>query len=511
MKSIEKTIYSYLVDYVKTSPDKLFLADENKSYTVEQAYKEINGLANELYYDGVRADSMVALRATRSIETTLLLFAIQAIGALCVLADAHGKTEDYIESCGVDIVPDFSITNDTIENISARDGWRIYGKSKNGKILYNKRIYFVKSQDDELNFNPSSDTHKAAVIVFTSGTTEKSKAVVLSQKNIISVSVDTLNLGWYLKEDIALAILPVHHVFGLSLIVTALVAEYALFFPENTELDYILECIEKYKITRMNGVPSLYYALAKLNEKLKKNVTTLRTGLIGGAPVTGDQFAFIEKSLDVVMIPVYGMSECMGISCASYKDSAEKRSATVGKFYPMGKGCVVDQDGIELSCEIEGEICIKSPALMLEYYGNKDETEAAIDSCGRLHTGDLGYLDQEGYLHISGRKKDIIIRNGINISCGKIEKAIMELPSISEAVVVGIKHDSTGEVPAALCVLCEGYKTSDEEIKEYLKNKLAKNEIPEKIYLTQQVPLTSSGKPDKQKIKEILSNGKRNT
>ena len=142
---------------------------------------------------------------------------------------------------------------------------------------------------------------------------------------------------------------------------------------------------------------------------------------------------------------------------------------------------------------------------MLGYYCDPTATAEAIDEMGRLHTGDLGYLDQDGNLHISGRKKDIIIRNGNNISARKIEEALHTLAGISQAAVVGIYHEKWGEIPCALVITEPGFLPSPEEIRNRLTSILTKLELPEKILFRDQMPLTSSGKPDKQRIKSLFT------
>ena len=142
---------------------------------------------------------------------------------------------------------------------------------------------------------------------------------------------------------------------------------------------------------------------------------------------------------------------------------------------------------------------------MLGYLNDAEGTREAIDEEGRLHTGDLGYLDDAGNLHISGRKKDIIIRNGNNISTRKIEEAIHSLDSVANTAVVGIHHEKYGEVPCALVVLKNGQTASEDALKEALAPILAKIEVPEQIRFAEALPLTSSGKPDKQAIKKLFA------
>ena len=327
---------------------------------------------------------------------------------------------------------------------------------------------------------------------------------MLSQYNIVnhfrnhSVVVD------FNENDCSIDLLPIHHVFGLGLLIMGLLKRYKIFFPRILSLEYTAECVEKYSITWLDGVPSFMLALADYHKRTGFKADTLRGGNLGGAPSTKAQFDFIESELGMKLLPVYGQSECIAIAAGCDWESASVRASTVGKFLPMNEGYILDENGNEVTRGQEGEICVKGPAVLTGYYGDKNATREVIDEEGRLHTGDLGWVDKEGYLHISGRKKDIIIRNGNNISAGKIEEALYALEVVSRAVVVGVKHEKWGEIPCALVVLNKNQHADEEAIKEALKESLLKIELPEKIVIADEFPLTSSGKPDKQKIKEMF-------
>ena len=199
----------------------------------------------------------------------------------------------------------------------------------------------------------------------------------------------------------------------------------------------------------------------------------------------------IEEKLKIRLVPVYGMSECIGIACGDYRDRAEKRCDNVGKVYSMN----------EVKISEEGEICVKSPAKALGYLQGERITELEE----WLHTGDLGYIDEEGYVHISGRKKDIIIRNGNNISSAKIESELLKLKYIETAAVVCGRDEKAGEVPCALVVLKAGEARTEAEIIKDLQGSLTKIELPAKIGFAEELPLTSTGKTDKERIKKLFA------
>ena len=496
MAGVEKSIFEYFEGYAAERGGNLFLFDEERSYTVGETFHEAIAIGNRLHDFGVRPGSLVALRSTRSLDACLIWLALEFMGAAAVLTDPHQTAEDFLCETGIPIQADVIITNEGAgKGISANGDWEVPGHGPL-KIGWPARR-------EERRFAVGKDLRAPAAIVFTSGSTGKSKGSMLSQEALLQYAEDSVVYNWHLPDDIAIVTLPTHHAFALCLLIAAFVARYALFFPRDMRVEYVLECIERYRITRINGVPSYFYLLARANETYNRDLRSLRTGFTAGAPIIPEQHRYIEQVLGMTLHPLYGMSESISISCTSPLDSAQCRATTVGKFH-RGVGCILDQNGKELPNGQEGEICLSGPAIMLGYYGDGEATRQAIDEKGRLHTGDLGYLDENGYLHISGRIKDIIIRNGINLSPVKIETAIRCVPGVENAVVVGVRHEILGEAPCALVVLREGCEMTGSELKRQLLTRMPKNEVPVTILFRSEIPLNKIGKPDKQKVKELF-------
>lgn len=197
----------------------------------------------------------------------------------------------------------------------------------------------------------------------------------------------------------------------------------------------------------------------------------------------------------MTLIPAYGMSECVGITCASYKDPQEVRACGVGKFYPRNTWAILLEDGGEAAVGQTGEVCVDGPTRMVGYFGDKSPREPLF------HTGDLGYVDGEGVLHITGRKKDIIIRNGNNISPLVIEDALLSIPGVTAAAVVGLPHPTEGECPAAM-VVCRAEVYHD--LSRTLADRVQKNLVPALFQRVEALPMTGSGKTDKLRVREML-------
>lgn len=492
MTPTEKNLYQYFHDYARRCGDNRFVFDEEKAYTVDETFSIVIGLANKLYALGIRPGTRVALKCTRTVETALVIYSLMFVGALTAMCDPHCSAEEFLCQNEVNFCADAVVETSFADNVSKC--FVVY-KEKKFEFEFDK----VKSNKREFSLDYS--VRLPSTVIFTSGSTGKSKAVLLSQYNILNNSEDTRNIGWYLPDDINLGFLPLHHVFGLSLIVTAVVTQHAVMLPHATDVKSILACIQQYRITRMNGVPTLYSAMANLAEEY--DLSSLRTGLLGGGCCPKERFEYIERNLHMTLIPVYGMSECIGISCASFTDSVADRCDSVGKVYSMNKVFIVDDKGNEVESGSVGEICVISPFATVGYLDDDKSTAELFDTDGKLHTGDLGYISADGFLHISGRKKDIVIRNGINISCAKIENTLLSFDEVDCAAVVGIPHAEFGEAVCALVKCKKNVDVTVEELYSKLKTKLPKNEIPF-VQISDCMPMTSSGKADKVKIKKIF-------
>lgn len=464
MKPVCRTFHSFLTEYASKYPDRRLLGDKAGWYSAARMLELVEAEADRLRGLGIGAGDCVALRAYRNVPTALRILALQMLGALTVLTAPQQEIPAFLAECPA-----------PIPVCAMLDGERAGIIGPVGRTA------------------EAVDPREPGFVIFTSGSSGRPKAVVLSQYNLVNNLIDSEPLGCYAHDDIALGALPLEHVFGLVLLAGVCVLGYGLYLPESTAVPALLEAIEKERITRMNGVPSLYQAMA--DRASGYDLRSLRAGFIGGGPCTEAHFLRIEGTLGMTLIPVYGMSECIGIACADYRESAAVRAHGVGRFYSMNTGRLLLEDGSEAAPGQEGEICVTGPARMLGYWGEPLEADVL------LHTGDLGWVDGNGILHISGRKKDLIIRNGRNISSRKIEEALLSVPGVEDAAVVGLPDERTGEVPWAMVACPEKVLN---RIWPGIRPRLAKNELPVQILRVDVLPRTDSGKPDKQKIREVL-------
>ncbi len=468
MMPVCKNLNTYLRGVVARFPDKPLLGGPDGWLTAAEVLTAVESAAAELSAWGVCSGDLVAVRTRRCVKTAVLLLALQAIGAVAVLCDPRKEPMEFIRESCTEIPVKCAIDPNAIGLHNAKEA--------------------------KMDF-PEVDPKAPGFLIFTSGSTGKPKAVMLSQYNLVNNLIDSQPLGCYSEEDVALGTLPMDHVFGLVLLAGVCVLGYSIYFPEKTEISSLLTAIQEEKITRMNGVPSLYLAMAE--QAANYDLSSLRAGFIGGGPFTREQFCFMEDALDMTLIPVYGMSECIGIACAHWRDPQEVRANGSAPFYSMNTGKILREDGSEAEPGETGEIWVTGPARMVGYWPD------VMPEQELLPTGDLGHLDEAGRLHLTGRKKDIIIRNGNNLSARRIEEAILSIPGVEDAAVVALSDDAQGEVPWAMVVAWEqsGFRWK-------MAERLNKNEVPAGWCFVAEIPKTPSGKPDKQKIREVLKKWK---
>ena len=463
MEPVSCSLHSFLTEYAARCPERRLLGDPGGWMTAHQVLKAVEEKAGKLRHLGIGRGGMTALRAYRRLDTAITILALQTLGAVAVLTDPRHEIGEFLSGSGIPISA--IIDGERIEVLSPASDWE------------------------------APDPQDPGFIIFTSGSTGKPKAVMLSQYNLVNNLLDSQPLGDYRADDIALGILPMDHVFGLVLLAGICVLGYGLYLPEGKDIPAILGAIESQRITRMNGVPGLYMAMAEAAGGY--DLSSLRAGFIGGGPWTPEQFVWMEERLGMTLIPVYGMSEFVGIACADFWESRQERAQGGAPFYSMNRGKILLPDGGEAAPGQVGEICVDGPARMVGYFGDNTLREAF------LHTGDLGYLDEAGCLRLTGRKKDIIIRNGVNLSPRRIEDAILAIPGVTEAAVVGLPDQRAGELPWAM-VACDRVIDFVAE----LAGRLHKNEIPVGFYFVEALQKTPSGKPDRQTIREVLEKWK---
>ncbi len=361
-------------------------------------------------------------------------------------------------------------------------------------------LYLADDTRDIVPLSPD-DT---AVLLYTSGTTGRPKGAELTHFQLFMSATTGGNLFGYEVDDVALAVLPLFHVFGLSSVLsTAVRFGGTIVLVPRFEMEPVLEALAKHRCTLFLGVPTMYVALLQADTSAY-DLSALRVGISGGAAIPGEVIrAFEEKFPGVVVLEGYGLSETSAI--ATFNESAENRRVlSIGRPMWGVEVRIVDADDVELARGEDqiGEIVIRGHNVMKGYYHRPEATAEAMRG-GWFHTGDLGYRDDDGYFFIVDRKKDMIIRGGFNVYPREIEEVLYGHPAVAEAAVIGIPHESHGEEIKAVIALKAGQNATPEAIIDYCKQKLAAYKYPRVIEFLPTLPKGPTGKILKRELRGL--------
>ena len=336
------------------------------------------------------------------------------------------------------------------------------------------------------------------VIIFTSGTSGAAKGVLtthLARVNVAMAQADYLSLT---ERDKLCVAVPMYHCFGLTGVVLAgLCCGACLYFPPERRTRCLLESVSLHKCTVLSAVPTLFSAILARSDLDTFDLSSMRTGYIGGSLYTPEFFRRVEEVFSARMAPSLGQTEATaGLTFLRPEAPPEQRAATVGRFLEGLEGEIRDiRTGKPLPAGQTGEICIRGYSVMLGYVGDPERTREAIDPQGWLRTGDLGRLDEDGCLHLTGRLKEIIIRGGENIAPGEIEAQLLSDPRVREVKCVAVPDAHYGEEICACVVPVPGSAPlRAQELQELASRHLAAYKVPRYVLFLEALPRTASEK-----------------
>ena len=347
------------------------------------------------------------------------------------------------------------------------------------------------------------------VIIFTSGTSGIAKGVLsthLARVNVAKVQAETLSLT---EKDKSCVAIPMFHCFGLTgVILAALYSGGCLYFPGGRHTKQLLEAVSVHGCTIFSAVPTLFSAILARLDLEQFDLSTLRTGYIGGSVYTPEFFRRAERALGFRLAPSLGQTEATaGLTFISPEEPEELRAPTVGRFMEGIEGQIRDiGTGEPLPAGKTGEICIRGWSVMQGYVGEPELTRNTLEPDGWLHTGDLAWLDEAGCLHMNGRLKELIIRGGENISPGEIEAVIGQDPWVREVKCVAVPDAHYGEEICACVVLREGAaQVKEEHIRALAAASLAAYKVPRYVLFMDSLPRTGSGKLALKQLKDYAA------
>lgn len=503
------TIGECLNERADKTPSGVFIKHEDAIFT----WKCVNDITNKVamvFMDhGIRQGDCVGIYGVNSVSWVMTFLALQKIGATTVLINSHYKEKELLDCIEIaDIKFLFhgrSNEGDAYEPVLGK----VRDKKPGLEFLAMERSSHEWAAIADLEGMPNLpviDSKDLACILFTSGTTSICKGVKLSHYSIVNNAMETASeMHWSSEDSICLSV-PLFHCFGITVsLVASIVSGMAIFVLDRYRSLNVCQAIEKHRLTVLNGVPSMFLALVKNPEAKKYDLSSLRSGIIAGSPIFKEDYLEICSHLkDMKLQPSYGLTETSPcVTIARYGDSKELKSVSAGKVIDHVEIKIVNNKSLCQAGEI-GEIHVKGYNVMQGYITKSSEVCNALQPDGWLRTGDLGYLDEKGHLYIVGRRKNLIIRGGENVSPREIEACIKEAESGIHTVVFGMESEVLQEEIVA-CIEGREDPELEEKIRAYLAANLSKYKVPKYIVFLEEFPKNATGKINEKKLKELAT------
>jgi len=485
------------------APDKPYLLFRDDVYTYSDIDERAERIANGLIAAGIEKGDKVAVLLHNCPEFVFSFFGVPTAGAVIVPINVLLKPPE------IKFIVDFSdskaiITSSkfapVIEQLKSELPklellYVIDGEPPSGWRSFSELLGAPAGEPGVL----IDDKEDVASIIFTSGTTGNPKGVMLTHHNYLVNAEQARKAMQTTPDDRFCIFLPAYHVnTQIAGILAPMQGGASLAFLEKFSPIEFLEALEKYQATSFSGVPTVYAILLQVPEAEKYDLSRLRACICGAAPMPVEVFKKFEEKFNAFILEGYGLSEGTCVSTLNPLDGPRK-IGSIGVALEGQQMKIVDDDFNELPPGAIGEIVVKGENVMKGYYKNPEATAATLKD-GWLLTGDLGYVDEEGYYYIVGRKKELIIRGGVNIYPKDVEEVLYKYPGVAEAAVVGVPDPIWGEEVYAFITPAPDAKLTEEGVIEYCKKNVADFKCPRKVVFKDALPKTATGKIQKHVI-----------
>jgi len=519
-------------------PTKVMIQDGAASLTYEEALSRSLSVANVLQRTGIKKGDKVGLYFPNHLDFLPAFFGVTAIGATVVPINPLLKAEEiahilndsqavalilnhqFLAACQSGLADIGALKHLLV--LSSSDSFALSQEQKDKckhLNVYNLNEGFLQLSTAKVKdmlglgqgklkdiaafkafVRDGRPTQKVVsdkdlgLIVYTSGTTGKPKGAMLSFANL-QFAIKTYPVRLQLTDkDKLLAVLPLCHLYGLLVVLLGtIVQKAAMVIMRDFEPARALDLIASQSITATPMVPTMYQFISLELEKAPRQLPSLRLGMCGGAPMPPELHKKVEKQLGVNVLEGWSLTEASVIS--TLNPIGKCKYGSVGPTFPGIDIGAFRENGLRLPAGEEnvGELCMSGPNVMLGYYGNKAATDESIVD-GWLHTGDLGYLDEDGYVYVVGRSKEMIIRGGMNIYPREVEAVILRMPEVKEVAVLGVPCEFMGERVKACVVLRDNQSLNEDQVKAFCAEVLADYKVPRVVQFLDAIPKNSTGK-----------------
>lgn len=506
--------WDFLGKRASLSPAKIAIMDETgkEKFTYSMLNERASRVAYFLYSLGIRKGQRVGLLSQNCIPAIEIFYACAKLGAIFVPFNTRLSSAE-IAKIASDVSPAILFLDKNYQEVVLSAGEAFPPRSRQIIIGMKHGIKDYLCGYDEIfarEFNEQKENAPVCpvitsidpwVILFTGGTTGTPKGAILTHGSVFWNAINTI-IGWGLRDsDVAPIFTPLFHTGGLNVLLTPLLLlGGTCVIVKSFNPDKAFDIIKRRKATYVFMVPSMFRMMMDSPKWKDEKFRTVREFVTGGAPCPKTIFsAFAEKKKNFRM--GYGLTEAGPNNFYIDPQRAVESPSLVGKPLPFVEAKIVTEEGEEGKSNQVGELYLRGPHVFSGYWQKPEETKKVFEG-GWLKTGDLAKVNEDGNFEIVGRKKEMFISGGENIYPVEVEEVILRHPEVKEVAVVGIPDEKWGEVGLAAVVPVSGVSITEEELKEFMKDKIARYKIPKKFIFMEELPKTSAGKVDKMKIKE---------
>jgi O-succinylbenzoic acid--CoA ligase len=460
--------------------NSIFLIQQDKSLPYKGFNQKVSSYADYLKGLKLKSRNRVAILSGNSAAFVELIFAIWKLNAIPVPINTRLSKQEITEL--IKFIKPVLIFTDKKSRHNLNFDYQLIES-----ISFGKRKSW---EEEDLRF--TFELNQTAVIIFTSGSTGKPKGVELTFKNLIKSAEIGNKVLNHRTKDVWLASLPFYHIGGFSIITRSYIYGTKLIIPKSSSVNDVIKDLSSYEITHVSVVSAHLKEIVDKKIRANKN---LRIVLLGGGFTNS---SIIDKAINLgwKIYRVYGSSEVASFA-AIMKYNKNRKEAT-GKALPPNKIFINNVNKKAKPLE-SGEIIVKGPIVFKKYFNNQKGTRKKLKN-NFLYTGDLGYLDKQGFLFVEARRSDLIVSGGENINPNEVEQAIIKYPEVSEVSVFPIKDEKWGQIAAAAISTKRNVKISDNELKTFLKKNLAVYKIPKRFLYMETLPRNTLGKIKKDKL-----------